>query len=216
METGNAKDMEMTLIQNDHYINSDTSKTDPIKAAESERHDMIHKRFMIIKYIIFLVVGISYLIYGSIKYSNAKTHPLTKTYEETIDAYPLPTTMACVTNNYTLDLSMRSYFDLVHIVYFDTAGIYHEIQGDCVWYGNNTGYTQDLINSATDHCIILDDRNEVYNEDCYMIIPPKIVTNATSYWIRYMYWDKDYLQPDPVIYERTGIATPWFLADELR
>ena len=116
MEIDNKKQMEMTLITNDHYGGSDKQNQMVVKMikAETIKFDKIHCRANIFQNLVLFVVGVSYLLYGLVKWTNSTTSPLTKYHDESIESYPLPTTITCV--DYKDD---DVFFDVEYFAYYD-------------------------------------------------------------------------------------------------
>eukprot|EP01084_Bolivina_argentea_P319914 554951_1 len=181
------------------------------------KHDKIHFKANIFKYVVLLIVGVSYLVYGSIKYNNAKQHPLTKTYQDVTESYPLPTTLACVDYNKTVNFS-TTYLTVDSISYLDIDGQYD---------GKNINMNCDMIYDAsritkltdTDKCIVvqsIDYQISSSLKNCFLIIPPSNVDNATSYTVSYIYWAYGYMDLNPFLLKHSNYSTPSFMADSLK
>lgn len=207
--------LELPLIENNNQyeidqsrFNSNSKTNDNIIIAMQDgitaKHDKIHTRSNIVSYVLLLIVGILYLIYGINKYNDSKNHPLTKFSQDDIDSYPLPTTIACVIN-------IQSYFNISRIYYVDTndSASFSRMKCD---YTENPENIESLDNLET--CLIIHKiiHNDVYN--CFMIIPPSIITNMTDYKVSYVYWKKGFLSPDPFIARHTNYSSPSYLIDQ--
>ena len=89
----------MTLINDDHYAEYSQSHSEPIVGivnSESTKHDRVHCRANAFRYLALIIIAVAYLSYGLTKYFQSSIYPLTKYYDDTFDAYPLPATLACV------------------------------------------------------------------------------------------------------------------------
>ena len=102
MEIDNKKDLELHLINDDHYnghqsrSSTYTQNIVKILSSDSAKHDKIHSRVRFFQYLVLFGVGIAYFIYGYLKWTDSTYYPLTKSYDELSEAgYPLPTTLAC-------------------------------------------------------------------------------------------------------------------------
>ena len=81
--------------------------------------------------------------------------------------------------------------------------------------------TKDLIIN-NDECVLIHgsaghDTSEGYTDYefvCFMFIPPKSITNATWFTMSYVYWEKDYVNPDATLSKYKNISTPWFLTNQ--
>ena len=115
----------------------------------SAKHDKIHYRATIVQYIVLFIVIVSYSIYGYYRYTNSRTHPLTKTYETNTGAYPLPESMRCVPLN-----STHTFFDIDQIIYWDTNLDQNNSTTNCV-SSNSKGLIKEMITNNDNQCILL-------------------------------------------------------------
>ena len=213
-------DIQMTSTKDAHHRHkiseSQTKNPNIVKIIDSEstKHDKIHCQANAFQYLVLIVVGISYCIYGSLKLSESTAYPLQKSYEKTIDSYPVPTTIACIsihpsTPNETYFETKLDWFQYSQNSTSSPSKFEPCTMIDDESPSNQT--TKELITN-NDKCVLLEMYSTKYARQCFIFIPPKNIT-ATDFTMQYIFWEDGYMDPDDSLLS-IGISTPKFLTHQ--
>ena len=191
-------------------MTSTGSNVDIVVAKENEmskKHDKVHLKCNFTHYLLLLIVACAYFAYGYNKNKAAKEIPSIHSYQDNINTYPLPTSLACIKQN-------NSFLNIQEIDINDqTISIQNKSTNKDITYlqlNSSTSVISLETNNNDKWQIIKGNINEL-NYKCLMVIPPSNLEYMSLYQIKYIYWSKGFVDHDPYLSETLKFEIPSFM-----